>query len=117
MIIRGLDKDGDWVFGIGGNAYKSTQEAIMQNIATKIREWVGDCFFNNNAGIDWLNRLSFGQKNRLTADLTSLILKCYGVVGLTQLSVSLNANRNYSVTFTVSTFYSQSAQSTISNPS
>lgn len=117
MIIRGLDEDSDWVFGIGGNAYKNRQEAIMQNITTKIREWVGDCFFNNNAGIDWINRFSFGQKDQLTADLTSLILKCYGVVGLTQLDVILSSNRNYSVTFTISTFYSQSAQSTISNPS
>lgn len=116
MIIRGLDDNGDFIFGVGGNAYKIKQDAIMQNIATKIREWVGDCFFNNNAGIDWINRLSVNQQDQLTADLQALIINCYGVVNLTQLSVNLDG-RDFSVVYTVQTYFSQNAQGVTSNVS
>lgn len=116
MIIRGLDSEGDWIFGINQNAYKAKQDAVMQNIETKIREWVGDCFFNNNAGIDWLNRFGFSQKEQLEAELQSLIAQCYGVVSVDQISASL-VGRDFSVTYTVQTFYSQSAQGTTTNPS
>ncbi len=116
MIIRGLDNGGDWVFGNGLNAYKVQQDAIMQNIQTKILEWVGDCFFNQLAGIDWINRFGFNQKEVLRQELTSLILSCYGVVNLIELNVDLQ-DRNFTTQYSIETIFSQNAQAITTNNS
>lgn len=113
MIIRALDANGDWEFGQGINSYKTDQEAIIQNINTKISEWVGDCFFNNNAGIDWNNRLGKNQQDQLNQDLKSLILKCYGVLEFISISSVLNTNRECIINYSIKTIFSPSAQATL----
>jgi len=65
MIFRNIDENGDWDFGKGIQDFTSGNKAIGLNIKTRIQSWVGDCFFDMNAGIDWLNRL--GSKNQRIA--------------------------------------------------
>jgi len=112
MIIRGNSLDGDWIYGIGKNAYKTENNAIAQNIQTKLQEWYGDCFFNLTAGVDWLNRLSNSQQDLLEQDIYSLILKCEGVVGVNQVSTSL-VDRKLTINYDVQTVFTQSVQNTI----
>lgn len=112
MIIRAIDSNSDWQFGQGINSYRITQDAIMQNIRTKILEWKGDCFFNMNAGIDWINRLDKRQEDILNQELKSLILKCFGVVELNELSVKV-VNRIFTADYTIKTIFSPSAQDVI----
>lgn len=114
MQIRGLDIEGDWVWGIGQNAYKVLNDAISQNIETKIREWKNDCYFNVYAGIDWINRIGYASEDVLRQDLYSLILSCEGVVAVNELSFSL-INRSFTVTYNIQTQYSQSVQNSIQN--
>jgi len=110
MIIRALDENGDWTFGRGKSDYKQDQEALKQNIDTKLKEWVGDCFFNQNAGINWQTRLAAGnQKDRLEQEISSLILKVDGVVNVALLTVEV-ANRKFTVNYEIETIYSQEAQ-------
>lgn len=110
MIIRALDKNGDWTFGRGKSDYKQDQEALKQNIDTKLKEWVGDCFFNQNAGINWQTRLAAGnQKDKLEQEISSLILKIEGVVNVALLTVEV-ANRKFTVNYEIETIYSQEAQ-------
>lgn len=69
--------------------------------------FLGDCFFDITAGIDWFNLLS-GSKNELVLNLnvSSIILNTTGVTGILQLNISLNAQRGSSISYKAQTVYS-----------
>lgn len=106
-VVRSIDSAGDWNFGKSLNNYLSQNDAVKQNIKTRLLEFLGNCFFNMTAGIDWLNFLG-GTKNELALNLniSSVILNTQYVTGLLQLSISLTENRKFSVTYQVQTSYS-----------
>lgn len=106
MIVRSIDVDGDWMFGKGKNDYKSRNAAIAQCIRTRLQSFLGDCFFNTAAGIDWFNLL--GSKNQLALNLSisAVILNTADVTGIRQLSLSLTSTRLLSISYRVQTTYS-----------
>ena len=106
MRVRSLDVNGDWTFGKGSNNYKRNNDAVAQLISTRLKSFLGDCFFATNDGIDWFNLL--GSKNKVAIDLavSAIILKTPDVLGLNQLSTNLDSNRNYTIQYTVTTTYS-----------
>jgi hypothetical protein len=106
MIVRALDGNHDWTFGKGRNSYKSNNDAIVQNINTRLNSFVGDCFFDANFGIDWWNLL--GAKSQIAIELaiTTIILNTDGVTGLAQLSVTLDTSRKVTIVYQVVTVYS-----------
>lgn len=112
MIIRGIDINGDWEFGKGKNSYKTQQDAIAQDIQTKIYEWKNDCFFNQNAGIDWINRLDKYQESNLVEEIRTLIVKCFGVVALNDFNYTLQ-DRQIKINYNIETIYSSSVQEQI----
>lgn len=108
MIFRNLDENGDFTFGRGKSNYVSGVQAIGLNIKTRLLSWVGDCFFDLNAGVDWTNRLSLkNQKRILDAEIRRVILQSYGVTGITSYNSELNG-RDFSATYKVNTIYSTS---------
>ena len=116
MIIRGLDSNQDWTFGTNINAYKIQNDAITQDIQTKLKEWKGECFFAMNDGIDYINTIGYNNLETLEQGIYSLILKVDGVVAVNQLTLSY-LNRNLVVNYDIQTVYTQSvidsAQNTI----
>lgn len=106
MKVRALDSTGDFEFGKGFNNYKQDQDAIAQILQTRLQSFLGDCFFNSQAGIDWFNLL--GSKNQLALNLaiSSTILNTQNVTGIKQLFVELNADRVFTVSYKVQTVYS-----------
>ena len=113
MIFRNLDSNHDFTFGSGLANYISGNAAIGLNIETRILSWVGDCFFDTGAGIDWSNRL--GSKNQLTLlklDLQRIILQSYGVTGIVSLNVGLTG-RGFYATYTVNTIFSSGYSNTV----
>lgn len=112
MIIRALDDNGDWEFGKGKNSYKIQQNAIEQDIQTKIYEWKGDCFFDQNSGIDWINKLDKYQESNLVEEIKTLIVKCFGVVALNDFSYTLQ-DRQIKMNYNIETIYSSSVQEQI----
>tara|TARA_R110000782_G_scaffold54444_1_gene115129 strand:+ start:193 stop:540 length:348 start_codon:yes stop_codon:yes gene_type:complete len=114
MIIRALDADGDWTFGKGLSNYASNNAGIEQNIKTRYNEWVGDCFFNSEAGIDWSNRLGYGSKDVLENDIKSLIAKSYGVVSVESLSSQL-VGRKFTASYSVKTIFSETITGNLGN--
>ena len=113
MIFRNLDSNGDWTFGKGKNNYTRENKAIGLNIQTRIYSWLGDCFFDQGAGIDWVNRLgSKNQRELLELDLRNIILQSEGVTGILEFSTSL-VDRNFRADYSVETIYSKSYTDTI----
>lgn len=106
MRVRALDADHDWTFGKGQNNYLSRNAAVVQNIDTRLNSFLGNCFFDNGAGIDWFSYLG-GSKDTgaLSLAISSIILKTTDVTGIRQLSISL-VNRQLIVRYRVQTSYS-----------
>lgn len=107
MIFRNLDSDGDWSFGSGKGNYTDKSSAIGLNIKTRLHSWVGDCFFDQLAGIDWINRLgSKNQRSLLELDLKRVILQSEGVTSIVSFDTILN-DRDFTANYSVNTIYSQ----------
>jgi hypothetical protein len=106
MMVRGLTSTGDWTFGSGLNNYLSGVAAVSQLIQTRLNSYLGNCFFDATAGIDWFNFL--GSKNELALQLaiSSTILNTENVTAIVSVTSSLNdETRAYSVQYIVSTVY------------
>ena len=112
MKIRALDADGDWTFGNNLSNYLLGQDAIEQDIATKLKEWKNDCFFNVDAGIMWEERYGKkGQESLLELDIRKIILSCEGVVELILVNIQ-NIDRTLKIEYVFSTIYSTNNQTT-----
>lgn len=100
MRFRNLDINGDWVFGKGRNSFVTANQALMLNIKTRLLEFLGDCFWDTEKGIDWWNLL--GEKNikKVLADVQRTILRSYRVKSLENISYRLT-DRALSITLTV----------------
>ena len=60
-IVRKLDSGGDWTFGAGLSDYIQANQAIAQNITTRLNSVLGNCWYDLGSGLDWFNLL--GSKN------------------------------------------------------
>lgn len=111
MKIRNLDGSGDWSFGRGLASYATGNAAIALNIETRLKSWVGNCFFDTSMGIDWSNLMDKGKQQNLLAALRALILQSYGVVQLNSLTTNFNpTTRNLTVMYTIDTIFSSGFQ-------
>lgn len=113
MIVRAIDSDGDWQFGKGRNDYKKDNDAIQQDLQTRLSCFLGDCFFDMSAGIDWFNLL--GSKNTLALKLAvnSVILNTQGITAIIDVVMFLdNSTRNLSLRYVVETVYTQLSPNT-----
>lgn len=105
MIVRALDQDHDWLFGKGKNDYLTLNPAIAQNINTKLLSFLGDCFFDVLAGIDWFNLLGGKSQVAIAVAVRATILNAFGVLTLTELEVILDAARLETLEYDVTTIY------------
>ena len=113
MIIRAVNENNDWTFGKGKSDYKNNLLALIQNVKTRLQEWKGDCFFDNEAGIDWKNRLAKrSQVAPLRDEIRTVILKSDGVVEVINLDLNFNSSsRNLTLNYSLKTIYSAEAVS------
>lgn len=105
MIVRQIDSAGDWMFGSGRNSYMSNADAVAQCLATRLRSFLGDCFFDIQAGVDWFNLL--GSKNQLILNLAvrSVIIGTQGVASIINATLVLRSNRDLHLEYEVATLY------------
>lgn len=103
MIVRALDGDGDWEFGKGKNDYKRGINALQQNIKTRLMSFLGDCFFDITAGVDWFNLLGAKDQLALELSVSTIILNTEDVTGLLLLQLSVSPNRRMTLTYRVQT--------------
>jgi hypothetical protein len=94
MIVRSLTPTGDWSFGRGKSDYKQGRDAIAQSISTRLKSFLGDCFFELDAGIDWFNLISAKRQGELNLSISATILNTNGVVSLVGLNLMKSSARN-----------------------
>lgn len=117
MQVRALDTNHDWTYGTGRSNYLQANDAVTQNINTRLSSFLGNCFFDLGAGIDWFNLLGGKDQTALNLAISSVILNTNQVTGLRQISIALNAKRAFSVSYTVTTVYSVASGSFVFNTS
>lgn len=106
MIVRAIDSNADWNFGKSLNDYISGNMQIQQDIRTRLLSFLGNCFFATTDGINWYGLLGYKNNLALTLAISAAILNTNGVTGMLQLNVSLNANRQFFISYEVQTVYS-----------
>ena len=117
MKIRAIDENSDFMFGKGRSSYKDNAEAIGENIQTRLMSFLSDCFFDQNAGINWIELL--GKKNgekELILACKNVILQSYGVVKVNSISWIEDDNRQLSLRFDIDTIFSASFIQTLGVP-
>lgn len=106
MIVRALDAEHDWTFGKGKNNYLSRSDAIAQDLECRLLSFLGDCFFDITAGIDWFGLLGNRNRRALELNIASVILNTAGVTALVQLSTSVDPDtRVLNISYVVNTIY------------
>lgn len=96
MRFRNLDLNGDWTFGKGRNNYLRGNEALMLNIKTRLLCFLGDCFFDTEAGIDWWTLLGGKNLKTILASVQRVIIRSSNVKRIVNLDYSLT-NRKLSI--------------------
>lgn len=108
MTMRNLDSNHDWTFGSGKNNYVSENLEIALNIKTRVLSFLGDCFFDTEAGIDWFNLLDYRYQDRLENSVQDVILKTPRVTAINNTDIVIGADRNIRIQYDVQTIYSSS---------
>lgn len=104
MIVRSLDVNHDWTFGAGKNNYRTNLNALSQNIKTRLLSFLGDCFFDLTAGINWVYYLgSRNKQDELQMVIADTILGTQNVLRIEKLNLSINNHRKISLQYTIDT--------------
>lgn len=106
MRVRQLDGTHDWMYGKGQNDYLRANAAVAQNIDTRLNSFLGDCFFDAGAGLDWFNLLGAKDQTALNLAISAVILNTREVTGLLQIAIGLDVTRRLTVQYRVQTSYS-----------
>lgn len=115
MKTRGIDANGDWLFGKGQSDFVVNEAAIAQNIQTQLQSFLGDCFFDTSLGVDWFNLMGTKNQLQLQLSVTATILGVYGVTSLASPAiVNLDANRrNILIEYSVNTIFTGTSGSSL----
>lgn len=112
-IFRTVQETGDWGFGAGKNSYSRQIDAIKQNVKTRVQSWKNDCFFDQEAGVDWVNRLgTLNQQALLEEEVRRVILQTPKVTEIVSFNLTIEG-RAISLSYEVNTTLSQSFIDTI----
>ena len=107
MKFRNLTALGDWQFGHGLQSYATGNNAIALNIQTSLLSFLKDCWFDPNAGVDWLRLLGTpGTLNEIQLNVRGIILQCYGVTKVNSININ-QQGRSLTVTYNINTIFSQ----------
>lgn len=108
MIVRALDLEGDFTFGKGKNNYLTKNPSIGQDIQTRLLSFIGDCFYDTVAGLDWFTFLGSKDQLGLNLAISSVILNTRDVTGIEQVSANLNRDtRKLTIAYRVTTTWSR----------
>lgn len=118
MIFRALTPTGDWTLGQGVQNYLRDEPAVELNIKTRLKSFLGDCFWATDFGVDWWELL--GVKN--PAAQAAIVLACrlmiaesYGVVRINSISAATDrTTRQLTVTYNIDTIYTRTVVGTVS---
>lgn len=105
MKVRAITNTGEWTFGKGKNNYAKDVNAVAQMIKTRLKSFLGDCFFALGDGIDWFNLNGSKDLDEIKINIVATILNTPEVISANEVNVTLGQNRNLIVQYEVNTNY------------
>lgn len=114
MLFRGLTANNDWQFGSGTESYVGGEAAIGLNIKTRLLSFLGNCFFDIAAGINWFIYLGTpGQSQQILLSTQAVILQSYGVTKVNSVTLNQNKSGQAVLTFNINDIYSTNYQQSL----
>ena len=111
--FRLLDANHDWQFGAGKESYAKDLPALLLDLETRILSWVGDAFFDLDAGVDWINLLEYNTQKQLGSSIKNIAFRTNGVTKVNDFSISLDNTRTADVELNVDTIFGSNIQNFI----
>lgn len=94
MAFRKTDSQGNWLFGHGLADYANREEEIALDVKTALQEWVGNCWFNVDAGVDYATYLSTpGTQEELRQSIGQVVASRGGVSQVLDVAIISIENR------------------------
>jgi hypothetical protein len=116
-LVRAIDANGDWVFGLGLQAYASGSAAVALDCQMSLLMVENDCFFAPTGWADWFNLLGTSNQAALLFSIQAVLLNVDGVNSATITSLNLDpSTRALSVSYEVTTVYGTSITDSIVFP-
>lgn len=119
MSVRAIDPvTKDWTWGQGRQNYLTGEAEINQDIATALRVFLGECFFDTTFGVDWWNLLGGkGTAAAIVLQCRKVIAARSGVTKINRVDASVDSRtRSLRVSYNVSTVYSLQTVNSVSIP-
>lgn len=105
MRVRRNTPSGDWSMGRHSADYSKEDEAIQQNVITRIKSFQNDWFLDTQANIDWFNLLGRkGTQDEIKAEIERVIIATNGVIKINDLQLTKN-NRSASISLSITTIF------------
>ena len=98
----------DWTFGKGLANYVTDNNAINQNVSTRLKSFKNDWFLDTEANIDWLNIL--GNKNNqgvIESEVRRVVLATEGVLTIDSFNILEINNRNVTIEIEYTTIFDE----------
>lgn len=86
--VRALDKNNDWTFGSNIANYINNDNAIIQNVKTRLKSLKNDFFLDSEANIDWFGILSeLNNQEIVINEIYRVTLDTDGVIEIKDIQV------------------------------
>jgi hypothetical protein len=107
MRVRNNTEKGDWVFGRSLRDYVREDNAIGQNLETRIRSFTNDWFLDTTAHIDWFDLLGRkGTQEEIKREIERVAIATDGVVQVNRLDL-VKLNRQATIRLEVTTIFNE----------
>jgi len=113
MIFRALTADGDWKFGAGRSNYARGDAATFLNVATTLKTFLGECFYNPAVGQDWFSLINERNKDIVTLAIKAAISGCVGVTRVREIEYTYSASRSLVIKYYLDTLYTTNNLGTV----
>lgn len=106
MKVRRLSDNNDWTFGNGQANYLKDNDAILQNVTTRLKSFRNDWFLDSDANIDWFNILgSKENKQIIINEVERVTLQTVGVTKINLIELTETENRGAKIAVNLDTIY------------
>ena len=104
-MVRAVDSNNDWSFGFGLSNYKTGRDSLIQNLSTRLKMILGDCFFDLSEGIDYDGLRQGSRAELLALVIANRILNTDGVLKIVDYSYRVDKNRKITINYEIDSVY------------
>lgn len=109
--VRQLDSNNDRTFGQNKANYIINDDAISQNVTTRLKSFKNDFFLNIDDHIDWFSILGQKKNEKIIIDeITRVTYATDGVVSVDKVEVTALINRDATIVLEITTINSTTLQ-------